>query len=353
MRDQGAGSGWRLKRSLRRGGAASVVARAWPLAVSALIAGGLVGGAWALFQRETLAALPLSTPLLWGGFAGAGALGGLAIGLVLAIARAPARLTATAADRLEGLAEASVLALAPLLTPRDLRQVAPDLRYPAGLLVSAPESSFSQAVRMAAARIVRWRSGETGLSVAVIAVAPREGASSMAMALARAAALAGKRVALVDADPRERTLSEAMALDQGRGLWTVLDEPLDAPGGAALIEGHMAADAYTGLLILPQGEGSSPTRELYGHPRLKALIDGLKARFDLVVLDCGPVGLVDGRLTAIQADAVVLVACWNATLVRHLALARRALERLGAVVPGVIVNGMADNAVRRWLQSAP
>lgn len=353
MQEQGAGSGWRLKRSLRRGGAAWLLAKAWPLVLSALIAGGLIGGAWALFQRETIVASPLSWPLLWGWFAGAGALCGFALGIVLAVARAPARVSATAADRLESLAEAPVLALTPLLTQRDLRQVAPDLRHPAGLLVSAPESSFSQAVRMAAARIVRWRSGEAGLSVAVIAAAPREGASSMAMALARAAALAGKRVALVDADPRERTVSEVMAMEQGRGLWTALDEPLDAPGGGALIEGHMAADAYTSLLILPQAEGSSPTRELYGHPRLKALIEGLKTRFDLVVLDCGPVGLVDGRLTASQADAVVLVACWNATVVRHLALARRGLERLGAVVPGVIVNGMAENAVRRWLETAP
>jgi Mrp family chromosome partitioning ATPase len=113
----------------------------------------------------------------------------------------------------------------------------------------------------------------------------------------------------------------------------------------------MAQDAFTSLIILPQGEGSSSTRELYGHPRLPALLAGLKARFDLVVLDCGPVGLVDGRLTATQADAVVLVAAWNATLVRHLAVARRGLERLGAVVPGVIVNGLGEAAVRRWLQA--
>lgn len=353
MRDHGAGSGWRFKRSLRRGGAGAVLARAWPFLVSALTAGALGAGAAAFFQPGLLSALGLEGPVLWGAAAGIGACLGLVLGVALALLRAPARVTATTAERLEATAQAPVLALAPRLSVRDLRAVAPDLRDPGGLLVSAPESLFAQAMRTAAGRIVRWRSGEAGLSIAVIAASPREGASSVALSLARAAAAAGKRVALVDADARERSLSELLALEAGRGLWTALEEPLDGPGGAALIEGHMAQDAYTSLIILPQGDGSSATRELYGHPRLPALLAGLKARFDLVVLDCGPVGLVDGRLTATQADAVVVVACWNATLVRHLAVARRGLERLGAVVPGVIVNGLGEAAVRRWLQTTP
>lgn len=351
MRDHGAGSGWRFKRSLRRGGGGAVLARAWPFLLSAGIAGGGAGGGWAFLQPGLFASLGTAGPTLWAAAAGAGACLGLILGILLALVRAPARLAATTADRLEAIAEAPVLALAPFLSARDLRSVAPDLRYPGGLIVSAPESVFAQAIRTAAGSIGRWRAGEAGLSVAMIAAAPREGASSLALALARAAAAAGKRVALVDADPRERSLSVLLELDQGRGLWTALDEPLDGPGGAGLLEGHMAQDAFTSLIILPQGEGSSSTRELYGHPRLPALLAGLKARFDLVVLDCGPVGLVDGRLTATQADAVVLVAAWNATLVRHLAVARRGLERLGAVVPGVIVNGLGEAAVRRWLQA--
>ena len=353
MQDHGAGSGWRYKRSLRRGGVGLVLARAWPFLFSAVIVGALAGAVGAYLQPQMVSAVPLFGPALWGAVAGLGALAGFAIGAALAFVRAPARVSATTGDRLEAMVGAPVLALTPLIAARDFRQVAPDLRYPGGLLVSAPESVFAQAVRTATGRITRWRAGEAGMAVALIAAAPREGATSVALALARAAAAAGKRVALVDADPRDRSLSAVLELDRGRGLWTALDEPLDSPGGGALIEGHMAPDPYTSLMVLPQGEGSSATRELYGHPRLPALITGLKARFDLVLLDCGPVGLVDGRLTATQADAVVLVAAWNATLVRHVMVAIKGLERLGAVTPGVIVNGLSDAAVRRWLQAGP
>ena len=153
---------------------------------------------------------------------------------------------------------------------------------------------------------------------------------------------------LVDADTRERTLSLALELSLGRGLWTALEDSAVGSDGFGL-DAHLAPDAYTSLMILPQADGASPTRELYGHSGLRPLLDALKRRFDLVVLDCGPVGLVDGRMTAVQTDATVVVVCWNATLVRHLAVTRHGLERLGGVVPGIIVNGVAETPVRRWL----
>ena len=146
-----------------------MLGRAWPT----LLASGVLGaaaGAGVAFMRPDLAAfLPLTGPALWAAAAAltAGALV-LLMAALLAL-RSPPRVSATTAERLADMAQAPVLALAPVLSARDLRQVAPDLRHPAGLLVSAPEALFSQAVRIAAARILRWRSGEAGMSVGVIA----------------------------------------------------------------------------------------------------------------------------------------------------------------------------------------
>jgi Mrp family chromosome partitioning ATPase len=276
---------------------------------------------------------------------------GLAAGAVLSAALvaafAPKRVKAPTAAKEDELIDGSILVMTPTLTARDLRQVAPDLRDPSGVVVSAPESLFAQCARMVAARMARWRAGEAGTSVAFISAAPREGASSVALAVSRSLALAGRRVVLVDADVRGRTISGMLEMQEGRGLWTALDAI--GAGQPIAPEQHLAPDSYTGLMVLPQSEGWSPMREVYAHPGYADLLAALKQRFDHVIVDCSPVGLVDGRMTAAQADAVVIVTRWDGTLARHLSIAQKGLQQLGGVLPGVIVNGASEGAVRRWL----
>jgi len=310
-----------------------------------------LGGCFSAVLRSDLAVAfqGVPRPLLLLAFAVAG---GVLLSLVmvaLLMVSAPRRVSAASAERIAAALQSNIIGMAPLVAARDLRQLAPDLRNPAGLSVGVPQSVFAQAVRTMAGRMLRWRAGEAGIVVAIIAAAPREGASSLALAIARAAALAGKRVVVVDADVRERTLSVALSLTEGPGLWTALSGNGVDFAQMAQLQPHLVQDAYSDLVILPQADGASSTRELYSHPRLPGLIAALKDHFDLVLLDCAPVGLVEGRMTAAQADAIVLVSRWNATLLRHLAIARRGLERLGGVLPGVIINAAEEAAVRRWL----
>jgi Mrp family chromosome partitioning ATPase len=336
-------------RSLRQAGVGPSLRRAWIVLLLLAVAGAVAGGVWALIRPGFFAGLGLTLtgPLLWSVVAAASAGVGLSLGAALVAATAPRRVKAAIPVQSEIGVDGSVLAVVPALTSRELRQVAPDLRDPPGLVVSAPESLFAQCARGVAERMAKWRAGEAGMSVAFIAAAPREGASAMALAVARSLALAGRKVVLVDADARNRTASSLLEMTEGRGLWTLLDAL--AQGQSVGLEMHLAPDPYTGLAVLPQSDGWSPVREVYGHAHFASVLETLKRQYDHVIVDCSPVGLVDGRMTAAQADAVVIVTRWDATLARHLSIARQGLEELGGVLPGVIVNGASDAAVRRWL----
>ncbi len=341
------GGGWSI-RPLRPPGVGPALLRAWPWLLCACVASAAAAAAWA-YRTPHLGELRLglSGALFWAAVSGIGGFCGLVLSAAMVALAAPKRVTAEVAQRYADKFDGAVLAMTPGLIARDLRQVAPDLRDPAGLVVSAPQSLFAQCARSVALRICRWRAGEAGMTVSFIAASPREGASAMALSVGRSLALAGRKVALIDTDVRERTASGALGLTEGRGLWTALDAV--SSGAEVSVEAHLAPDTYTTLMVLPQADGWAATREVYAHPYFVPMLDAMKQQFEYVLLDCGPVGLNDGRRTAVHADAIIIVTRWNGTLARHLSVAQRGLQQLGGVLPGLVVNGAMENAVRRWL----
>jgi len=112
--------------------------------------------------------------------------------------------------------------------------------------------------------------------VAIVARARGDGASTVALSLAHALSAAGRRVLAVDCDHSRPTLS-AFA----RRLRKVI---IDSPGQVASI---LRRDNASGgeALILPLG-GAGAT----------ALTARLHARFDWIVLDCGPLASADALL---------------------------------------------------------
>ena len=131
----------------------------------------------------------------------------------------------------------------------------------------------------------------TALSAPVIAVAARArgaGASTIAVSLAYAACDAGERVLVVDCDYRRPTIS-AMAKHMRKVI-------VDASGQVA---GVLRRDEASG------GEALALPFDEQGRHGLNAR---LHARFDLVLLDCGPLGMAADLLGEEGgADALIVV----------------------------------------------
>lgn len=144
-----------------------------------------------------------------------------------------------------------------------------------------------------------------------------------------------KRVLLIDADLRRPRVNVAFGIPNGAGLSEVLDrrdhQQLPVVQVAPL------------LSVLPAGRATPDPIAGLTSSRMAALIEEAAERFDWVILDTPPVGLLsDARLLAAMIDVALLVV--GAGKTPTIAI-QRALDSLGRDrVVGVVLN-RADEAL--------
>jgi succinoglycan biosynthesis transport protein ExoP len=229
----------------------------------------------------------------------------------------------------------------PFVPTRTLRLLPPEARHPAGYLTDSKLSAYAEAFRNLRTSL-RFAGGAHPAKVIVISSPnPNEGKTTCALSLARVSALAGQKVILIDCDIRRCALNGIMSIAPEVGLWHVLSGQADWQGVAGV-------DDVTPAHILPSAPGEFASADMLSGGAMDELLDEMREHYDLVILDCPPVGAVaDTRLLAAKADGVVLVSRWNKTSVREVSTAIRHLAPSGARLLGVVVNGV-DGDVARW-----
>ena len=127
--------------------------------------------------------------------------------------------------------------------------------------------------------------------------------SNMAMSLA----LLGKKVIIMGLDIRKPRLVDLFGLtDKKRGITTYLSG--DANDKELLFEQIMNSGVNDNLDLLPAGIIPPNPAELLSRPNLEKAVEYLKERYDYVILDTAPVGLVtDTLIIARVANACVYV----------------------------------------------
>lgn len=163
-----------------------------------------------------------------------------------------------------------------------------------------PAARYRQAI-LRLTSILRAAAKGGGPAIAAI-VSPRTGAgaSSTALAIAYAAALAGDRTLLVDASPANADLSNVFAPPLDSGTVVVLDSKDD-------LASITTRDDRSGLSVLPIA--LADLRRLKGTQRQR-LADGLAAlarSYDVVVIDAGPILEDHAVLTLLPIASDVLV----------------------------------------------
>lgn len=212
-----------------------------------------------------------------------------------------------------------------------LRSVArlPDAKQlPFDYLVNHPFSAFSESFRALRAALMLGHP-ETPKVIAVTSALPREGKSTTSICLARTIANAGSRTVLVDCDARRRSTSEMLLPSDWDGLARYLDGEID-------LDDALFQDPRTDLQVLGFNAPARISSELYTEVRLRRLLEALRARFDVVLMDTAPVlGIAETRSIAAAADAVLLLARWRTTSVKAADTAVEILLASGAKLQGV------------------
>jgi polysaccharide biosynthesis transport protein len=143
--------------------------------------------------------------------------------------------------------------------------------------------------------------------VAVTAARPDEGKTTVALALARSAALSGEHVLIMECDLRRPTFAVHMRAKAPMGLADCLREKLTA---------HQAicTDAATGMDVMQAGRIGFDLPDRFLSDTMTGMLAELRQEYDLILLDSPPVqAIAEARILAGIADATLLCVRWCAT----------------------------------------
>lgn len=156
--------------------------------------------------------------------------------------------------------------------------------------------------------------------VLITSALPGEGKTTFAVGLAVIAASTGARTLLIDLDLRHPSIRREFMCDTKTGLVELLS-------GQERFEDVVLRDEnHPRLEVLPLHGLAARPADLLRSPRLRELLDKLRPRYDIILLDTAPVlGLTDAKIAAALVDRVVFVLQWGKTTVD---VARNALEEM-------------------------
>lgn len=164
-----------------------------------------------------------------------------------------------------------------------------------------------------------------------------EGKSFISAALAIAFAQTGKQVVVVDADLRKPDLYKYLGVDESIGLANVLRDT--ASLDQALKETQVPNLQLLPAGVLPKGNDSVTPAELFSSEAMQHLLQRLRERFDLVLIDTPPMmAVTDPSILAPMVDGVLFVVELGHVTKTALQEVKEQLELAQAKILGVVIN---------------
>jgi tyrosine-protein kinase Etk/Wzc len=169
-------------------------------------------------------------------------------------------------------------------------------------IIDHPKSMVSEAMRTLRTNLDFFSVNATKKVIAISSTVSGEGKSFIALNLGGIMALSRKKVVLLDLDMRKTKSNPANEqIDESKGVSTIL------------IRKHawqecVVKTAIENLDFIPSGPQPPNPSELLLNGEFTAMLEGLKEKYDFILLDTPPVGLVtDGIMAMKRADISIYV----------------------------------------------
>ena len=198
-----------------------------------------------------------------------------------------------------------------------------------------PRSSISEEYRSIRTNLNFFNS-EAGTDVVMVTSSiGTEGKTFTAMNLASIMAATGSKVVLIGLDLRKPRIVEDFGIENKIGCSNYLS-------GNATLDDILVSSGYSeNLSIAPSGPTPPNPSELIISDRMPKLIEELSERFDKIIIDTPPVGLVsDGLQISDYVNATVFVVREGVTRKAHLAQANEMFEKGRLKHPTIVFNAV-------------
>jgi capsular exopolysaccharide synthesis family protein len=206
-----------------------------------------------------------------------------------------------------------------------------------GWVLEEPRCALAEAVRDLRTSILLSDLDDPPQVVMVASSAPVEGKTTASVLLAMTSAALGRSVVAVDCDLRKPWLTSLIRkrTNDHEGTDPPPGDLVSVLEGSATLGDALIRDPQTGLNVLTTRSVEANAADILGSRRFAELVDGLRARFDLVLLDTPPVlAVTDARIVSTVADAVLMMVRWDETPRRAVVEAFRDFRSVEAPVIG-------------------
>ena len=195
----------------------------------------------------------------------------------------------------------------------------------------SPKSVCAEAYRILRTSI-QYSSVDKKISTIVVTSAePAEGKSTIAGNLALTFAEDNKKVLLIDCDLRKPSLHKKFRISNMLGLTDVLI-------GKETV-GRVIVRYDDGLDILTSGKIPPNPAEMLGSQNMMDLLEELKNKYDIIVLDTAPLQAVtDAQILSTKVDGTILVIRAGKTKKDSVCQAKELLSKVGANILGIVFN---------------
>lgn len=195
-----------------------------------------------------------------------------------------------------------------------------------------PKSPISESYRTLRTNI-QFSSLDKNLNTIVVTSSTQgEGKTTTICNLAITIAQSGKSVLLVDCDLRRPRVHKNFDLNNYSGLTNILsgqNEDTDC----------IKETTIANLSVLSSGPKPPNPSEVLGSKSMKRFVEQMSEKYDYVLLDAPPVGLVtDGAIVSTLADGVILVASSGEVAIEAAKRSKELLENVKANIIGVVLN---------------
>lgn len=170
-------------------------------------------------------------------------------------------------------------------------------------------------------------------TILVTSTNPGEGKSFVAANLAISFAQADKKVLLVDCDLRKGRVHRLFKALNLKGLSNLLTDDIKN------VNEYIQSTGIENLDVIPCGTYPPNPSELLASKKNKRLLNMLRSRYSIVILDGAPVnGLADSVILAGMVDETLVVVKDASTTKADLMVVKDELNKVGARVAGIVFN---------------
>jgi capsular exopolysaccharide synthesis family protein len=213
------------------------------------------------------------------------------------------------------------------------------------LSLSNPKSMFSESVRSVRTNLSFIASDIASKMICVTSEVSGEGKSFTVINLASTLSLINKKVVVIDGDLRKSKLHHTFRLKNDWGLTSYLSNQCD-------VDKIIHQTNVENLSFIPAGPMPPNPSELLYSERMRQLIKELKARFDYVLVDTAPIGLVSDAIPLVRtSDINIFVLRSGVSTFNAASIPERVSKEFGLNNSVIVLNGFSNDPLHSRIYS--